>query len=308
MHESAESGQESSPDTEAELRSVSDDGTILPDSPATFRSTETPAPYLETNLDISGPPAAYSSPHLYPDASYDQYSSRLFTDIPREDSRQPTPRPLTPISTPFLAAQIDQSADGKMADNKRVLRVCSGILVVLVAIITSVILSSLHRVEEGNVGIYYKYGALLEDITHPGMHYMAPFVTDVRDIQIRPQTDTLPPLVSITKDGIQNTFNDVQVISRVKVDQLIAMVRKFGVSFRESLIYDRVKEELRIFCANHTIDQVYNTMFLDIAKKVRTNLDDSITRLGEGGIEILNLVISKPSIPSDIAHNYKQVM
>ena len=33
----------------------------------------------------------------------------------------------------------------------------------------------------------------------------------------------------------------------------------------------------------------------------------SISRLGEDGIEVLNLVVPKPEIPSDIAHNYKQV-
>merc|ERR1712228_852185 len=33
----------------------------------------------------------------------------------------------------------------------------------------------------------------------------------------------------------------------------------------------------------------------------------SIKRLGQDGIEILNLVIPKPEIPTDIARNYKQV-
>merc|ERR1711982_105674 len=52
---------------------------------------------------------------------------------------------------------------------------------------------------------------------------------------------------------------------------------------------------------------VYNTMFLDIVDTVLTNVRISIKRLGEEGVEILNLVIPKPEIPSDIAHNYKQV-
>ena len=63
----------------------------------------------------------------------------------------------------------------------------------------------------------------------------------------------------------------------------------------------------RIFCANHTIDEVYNTMFLDIVEHVKRNVKSSIQRLGEDGIEILNLVIPKPEIPLDIAQNYKQV-
>ena len=48
-------------------------------------------------------------------------------------------------------------------------------------------------------------------------------------------------------------------------------------------------------------------MFLDIVANVRRNVENSIRRLGEDGIEILNLVIPKPEIPVDIAKNYKQV-
>jgi hypothetical protein len=36
--------------------------------------------------------------------------------------------------------------------------------------------------------------------------------------------------------------------------------------------------------------QVYNTMFLDIVSIVKTNVENSIDRLGLSGIKILNLV------------------
>jgi len=52
---------------------------------------------------------------------------------------------------------------------------------------------------------------------------------------------------------------------------------------------------------------VYNRKFLEIVQRVKENVMISITRLGNDGIEILNLVIPKPEIPPDIAHNYKQV-
>eukprot|EP00088_Acartia_fossae_P011034 TRINITY_DN15522_c0_g1_i1.p1 TRINITY_DN15522_c0_g1~~TRINITY_DN15522_c0_g1_i1.p1 ORF type:complete len:328 (-),score=110.09 TRINITY_DN15522_c0_g1_i1:369-1352(-) len=187
------------------------------------------------------------------------------------------------------------------------LKCASAVIIVFLAIVTGIVLSSLHRIDEGNVGIYFKYGALMDVTTNPGIHYMSPFVVDVQEVMIRPQTDTLPPISAITKDGIQNTFNDVQVISRIKVKQLIPMIKTYGINFRDALINDRVKEELRIFCANHTIDDVYKVKFLEIAPHVKNNLISSIQRLGEGGIEILNLVIPKPQIPLDIANNYKQV-
>ena len=64
---------------------------------------------------------------------------------------------------------------------------------------------------------------------------------------------------------------------------------------------------IRIFCANHTIDEVYNTIFLHIVENVKSNVMSSIERFGQEGVEILNLDIPKPKIPKDIAQNYKQV-
>merc|ERR1711902_386699 len=40
---------------------------------------------------------------------------------------------------------------------------------------------------------------------------------------------------------------------------------------------------------------------------VKLNVMDSIDRLGNGGLELMNLVIPKPDIPNDIAANYKAV-
>ena len=57
----------------------------------------------------------------------------------------------------------------------------------------------------------------------------------------------------------------------------------------------------------HDKDAIMFFRFLDIVGTVKKNVVSSIERLGDGGLEILNLVVAKPNIPPDIAHNYKQV-
>ena len=89
---------------------------------------------------------------------------------------------------------------------------------------------------------------------------------------------------TITRDGIENTFKEVTTITTIRKDKLVLMMKKFGTDFKKALVFDRIKEELRIFCANHTIDEVYNTMFLDIVDSVLTNVRTSIKRLGEEGV------------------------
>ena len=181
------------------------------------------------------------------------------------------------------------------------------ILGVLILII-SLIASSSHTIEEGNVGVYFVQGALSDDYTLPGKHYAVPFITEVQEIAIRPVTSNLRNIRTITRDGIVNVFKEIQVITSVNLPKLIPMIRRFGIEFRNALIFDRISEELRIFCANHTIDEVYNEMFLSIVGLVKTNVEERITKLiGNDSIYILNVVIPKPDIPDDILNNYKQV-
>ena len=55
------------------------------------------------------------------------------------------------------------------------------------------------------------------------------------------------------------------MISILRKDKLFFLVKRYGVEFKQTLVYDRIKQHLREFCANNTIDDVYNTfsLFLD---------------------------------------------
>jgi len=183
----------------------------------------------------------------------------------------------------------------------------SGTVIFLVFVIAVLAGTSAHKIMQGEVGIYFRGGALQDKVTQPGIHFTMPFITEIQRIKIRPRTDKLPEITTITKDGITNTFKDVQVISDVKDTAVVALVKKYGMEFHETLVFDRIYEEIRIFCAKHTIDEVYNTKFLEIVEAVTQNVKDTIKELGEGGITIYHLTIPKPDIPPDIAANYKEV-
>ena len=85
------------------------------------------------------------------------------------------------------------------------------------------------------------------------------------------------------------------------------LIKDYGLEFKKTLVFDRVSEQLRKFCASHDMDDVYNKYFLEISPTVLNGTRDSINRLSNGSVEIMNLVIPKPDIPLDIAENYKQV-
>merc|ERR1719410_2759482 len=73
------------------------------------------------------------------------------------------------------------------------------------------------------------------------------------------------------------------------------------------LIYDRIAQGIQDFCANNSIDEVYNTRFVDLSQSVLVSLNSSMAKLSNQGLNILNLFIPKPDIPPAIAANYREV-
>jgi len=196
---------------------------------------------------------------------------------------------------------------GNLAKTCGPLMACLVVFLIGGVISIAAIIDGYHQIKEGYVGVYYKFGALQDGVTEPGVHMMQPFVSTYKSILIRPEELTLYPVEAITKDGIEISFDGISVLSRTNKNKVVALIKKFGNDFKKVLIEDRIKEDLRIFCANKTVDEVYNEQFLEIVQAVRIEVDAKIRDLGQGGVEILNLVIAKPDIPQDIAQNYKQV-
>ena len=186
---------------------------------------------------------------------------------------------------------------------------CTVLTVILISGTIAAIFLGLgyHKISQGSVGVYFVAGALSDQITQPGLHYANPVWTTVKEISILSRTDTLPGISTVTKDGIENKFHDVQVITSIKETEVIRLLKKFGLSFHKTLVQDRIYEEIRLFCANHTVDEVYSTKFLDMVAFVEENVNHTIAELGQGGIVLHHLTIPKPDIPHDIAENYQAV-
>ena len=92
---------------------------------------------------------------------------------------------------------------------KRKLAIGGGVFVFAAGFVFVLLFSSMHKIQEGTVGIYYVQGALSDQYTLPGVHWQRPFVTEMKEIKIRPQTETLKDVKTVTKDGIAITFHEI---------------------------------------------------------------------------------------------------
>ena len=124
-------------------------------------------------------------------------------------------------------------------------KVTSTSIIVILAITIACIADSYHKINEGYVGIYFKHGALQGRVTDPGVHFMMPFIEDYKEVKIRPETFAMDSVLAITKDGIENTFREINTITTVRKDKLVMMAKKFGMDFKKTLVFDRIKEDLR---------------------------------------------------------------
>jgi regulator of protease activity HflC (stomatin/prohibitin superfamily) len=61
--------------------------------------------------------------------------------------------------------------------------IAGGILIVI-SILVLLISLTIHKIEEGHVGVYYRGGALLKTTAGPGFHLMLPFLTSFKSVQV----------------------------------------------------------------------------------------------------------------------------
>lgn len=57
------------------------------------------------------------------------------------------------------------------------------------SVVMFLVASSIHQIDQGHVGVYFRGGALLDGVSEPGFHLMLPLVDNVRSIQITMQKD-----------------------------------------------------------------------------------------------------------------------
>ena len=89
--------------------------------------------------------------------------------------------------------------------------VCAAGTSLFIVIVTVILVAfSVHTVQEGSVGVYFLGGKLDESFTYPGVHSALPFITRIEEIPIRPTTEVLDPVSTVTRDGIENIFHNIQ--------------------------------------------------------------------------------------------------
>ncbi|XP_075233399.1 erlin-1-like isoform X2 [Lycorma delicatula] len=163
---------------------------------------------------------------------------------------------------------------------------------------------SVHRLEEGHVGVYYRGGALLTQTSPPGFHMMIPFITTYRAVQVTLQTDEVKNVPCGTSGGVMIYFDRIEVVNILRPDSVYDIVRNYTADYDKTLIFNKVHHELNQFCSSHSLHEVYIDLFDQIDENLKQALQRDLNEMSPG-LQVQAVRVTKPKIPETIRKNYE---
>lgn len=114
------------------------------------------------------------------------------------------------------------------------------ILIGALALSGFLLLNSIHQIEEGHVGVYFRGGALLSSISDPGYNIKLPFITHFRSVQTTLQTDEIKNVPCGTSGGVMIYFDRVEVVNILDSESVYTIVKKYTADYDRTLIFNKV--------------------------------------------------------------------
>uniref|UniRef100_A0A665UI61 Erlin-1 n=1 Tax=Echeneis naucrates TaxID=173247 RepID=A0A665UI61_ECHNA len=161
--------------------------------------------------------------------------------------------------------------------------------------------SSIHKIEEGHLAVYYRGGALLTSPNGPGYHIMLPFITTYRSVQVRFCTYRFFLLHS---GGVMIYFDRIEVVNMLVPSAVVDIVRNYTADYDKTLIFNKIHHELNQFCSVHTLQEVYIELFDIIDENLKTALQKDLNAMAPG-LSIQAVRVTKPKIPEAIRRNFE---
>uniref|UniRef100_A0A674PI08 ER lipid raft associated 2 n=1 Tax=Takifugu rubripes TaxID=31033 RepID=A0A674PI08_TAKRU len=178
------------------------------------------------------------------------------------------------------------------------------VLSIIVALGGAALLGSVHKIDEGHTGVYYRGGALLTTTSSPGFHLMLPFITTYKSVQTTLQTDEVKNVPCGTSGGVMIYFDRIEVVNYLVPAAVYDIVKNFTADYDKALIFNKVHHELNQFCSVHSLQEVYIGLFDQIDEHLKMTLQEDLTSMAPG-IIIQAVRVTKPHIPESVLRNYE---
>ena len=181
------------------------------------------------------------------------------------------------------------------------------LLALLPLLLGIICLIPLHQINEGHVGVIYRFRALSLKILQPGLNWVLPIVDVVSQIQVTQQTDAITDVPCGTKDGVPLVFPRIEVVNQLNASEVYNVVSQFGVDYDQPLIFARIHHEMNQYCSHSVLNDVYIDKFDQLDDHLTETLQRSINQYVQG-LRIHAVRLTKPILPPELAANFKAIV
>lgn len=162
------------------------------------------------------------------------------------------------------------------------------VILIAIAVVAVLILvaSSLSIVNAGNTGVVITLGAVSDKVLSEGLHFKAPFVQEV--IQINNRTQKIETDGSASSKDLQIISYVVAVNYRVDHESSASLYKNIGKNYESVIITPAIQESIKAVTARYTAEELI-TKRQDVSTEIKAALGEKI---GEYGIdvEIFNII------------------
>lgn len=161
------------------------------------------------------------------------------------------------------------------------------ILISAICLIALILISSaVTIVNSGNTGVIVTLGAVSDKVLSEGLHFKAPFVQSV--VQVNNRTQKIETEGSASSKDLQIISYVVAVNYRVENKSSASIYKNVGVNYESIIITPAIQESIKAVTAQYTAEELI-TKRQDVGTQIKDALSEKIGKYGIS-VEIFNIV------------------
>jgi len=148
---------------------------------------------------------------------------------------------------------------------------------VVILLLFAGLFNSIVTIQPGEVGVVVRLGAAQEKALDEGIHFIIPFITEVRRLNIKIQKAEVKTTAA-SKD-LQEVTTTVVVNYLVDKKEAVKLYREIGMHYLETVINPAIQEAFKADTAKYTAEELI-TERASVSKEIQQSIEERLERFG----------------------------
>lgn len=144
-------------------------------------------------------------------------------------------------------------------------------------LVMTALFGSLRIIEPGHVGIVIRLGQALPEALEEGIHFVFPFITKVKPLDVRIQKATVDTAAA-SKD-LQTVNAAIVVNYRIDKAKAVTLFREIGVDYLPTVIEPAIQEAFKSGSAKYTAEELITERSV-VSQEIRESISNRLQQFG----------------------------